>query len=319
MNSSRRLVAPGMRAGPAAGGSDGALTAQRGVGLPRRPEPGPGAPRRAGSRGRGGRTRPRVHRRSSGRSGAASRRAGRRGRGAWRRASAPRPWRSSSGRRPTRASGSRPRRGTPAGSGPAAVEVAPPLGRQPVAVQLHTQRPDVAVARVVHRPVEHQPAAVALHDHRVHPDTLAGGPQALPTISPTFEDDPRLSGVALRWMVGAAAEAGLVLKAGALDRDCPAGPDDAHGPVHRLSPAWPCSPTAAGGCRPARGCTRASATGWRPTRPTAAGCRRRWCGPAAPASARSGRRSSGSRRGAARRRPRRSADPQDVWCTSCSP
>ena len=39
-------------------------------------------------------------------------------------------------------------------------------------------------------------------------------------------------------MVGAAAEAGLDLKAGVADRDCPAGPDDAHGPVHRMSPAW---------------------------------------------------------------------------------
>ncbi|WP_418961143.1 DUF2235 domain-containing protein [Streptomyces tritici] len=54
----------------------------------------------------------------------------------------------------------------------------------------------------------------------------------------TFEDDPRLPAVALKWMVDGALESGLLLKPGAYVKHLALTPDHAHGTVHRMGRVW---------------------------------------------------------------------------------
>ncbi|NEW69889.1 DUF2235 domain-containing protein [Streptomyces rhizosphaericus] len=54
----------------------------------------------------------------------------------------------------------------------------------------------------------------------------------------TFEDDPRLATIALKWVVDGALEAGLLLKAQAYAGDVTLAPDHALGTVHRMGWIW---------------------------------------------------------------------------------
>ena len=54
----------------------------------------------------------------------------------------------------------------------------------------------------------------------------------------TFEDDPRLSTIALRWVATAASEAGLLLDDDAFDRECAVTSEHAAGTVHRMGRVW---------------------------------------------------------------------------------
>jgi uncharacterized protein (DUF2235 family) len=54
----------------------------------------------------------------------------------------------------------------------------------------------------------------------------------------TFDDDPRLSTIALRWVSAGAVDAGLILKDGAFRKACPVTVDDALGTVHRMGWIW---------------------------------------------------------------------------------
>jgi uncharacterized protein (DUF2235 family) len=54
----------------------------------------------------------------------------------------------------------------------------------------------------------------------------------------TFEDDPRLPQITLKWMVDGALDAGLMLRTGAYRRSCAVGADHALGTVHRMGRVW---------------------------------------------------------------------------------
>ncbi|MDQ1485071.1 MAG: hypothetical protein QOJ62_764 [Actinomycetota bacterium] len=54
----------------------------------------------------------------------------------------------------------------------------------------------------------------------------------------TFEDDPRLSHIALKWIVDGALDAGILLKKNAYQRSCTLLPDNAVGTVHRMGLVW---------------------------------------------------------------------------------
>jgi uncharacterized protein (DUF2235 family) len=54
----------------------------------------------------------------------------------------------------------------------------------------------------------------------------------------TFDDDPRLPQITLKWMVDGALEAGLLLKSKAYESSCQLTPDDALGTVHRMGWIW---------------------------------------------------------------------------------
>ncbi|MER5753348.1 DUF2235 domain-containing protein [Streptomyces sp. NPDC002088] len=54
----------------------------------------------------------------------------------------------------------------------------------------------------------------------------------------TFEDDPRLATLALKWIVDGALASGLLLKAGAYARQLTVVPEDALGTVHRMGWVW---------------------------------------------------------------------------------
>ncbi|MET8205889.1 DUF2235 domain-containing protein [Streptomyces sp. NPDC005373] len=54
----------------------------------------------------------------------------------------------------------------------------------------------------------------------------------------TFEDDPRLATIALKWVVDGAIEAGLLLKARAYTRELAVTPAHGHGKIHRMGWIW---------------------------------------------------------------------------------
>ncbi len=54
----------------------------------------------------------------------------------------------------------------------------------------------------------------------------------------TFEDDPRLPQITLKWMVDGALDAGLILKNGAYEKSCTLVVDNALGKVHRMGRIW---------------------------------------------------------------------------------
>ena len=54
----------------------------------------------------------------------------------------------------------------------------------------------------------------------------------------TFEDDPRLPQITLKWMVDGALDAGLVLKKDAYRKSCTLAADNALGKVHRMGRIW---------------------------------------------------------------------------------
>ncbi|MEP7021875.1 MAG: DUF2235 domain-containing protein [Pseudonocardiales bacterium] len=54
----------------------------------------------------------------------------------------------------------------------------------------------------------------------------------------TFEDDPRLPHITLKWMLDGALDAGLLLKANAYEKSCSVVADDAYGKVHRMGWVW---------------------------------------------------------------------------------
>ncbi|WP_406865077.1 DUF2235 domain-containing protein [Streptomyces sp. HUAS MG47] len=54
----------------------------------------------------------------------------------------------------------------------------------------------------------------------------------------TFEDDPRLPAVSLKWVVDGALESGLLLKPGAYVKHLTLAPDHAYGTVHRMGRVW---------------------------------------------------------------------------------
>ncbi|MFG2332678.1 DUF2235 domain-containing protein [Streptomyces sp. NPDC048604] len=54
----------------------------------------------------------------------------------------------------------------------------------------------------------------------------------------TFDDDPRLPAVALKWIVDGALESGLLLKPGAYVKHLTLAPDHALGKVHRMGRVW---------------------------------------------------------------------------------
>jgi uncharacterized protein (DUF2235 family) len=54
----------------------------------------------------------------------------------------------------------------------------------------------------------------------------------------TFEDDPRLSTIALAWVTEGAREAGVLLTPGELERQCALTPEHAFGTVHRMGWVW---------------------------------------------------------------------------------
>ncbi|MEU9211132.1 DUF2235 domain-containing protein [Streptomyces sp. NPDC048415] len=54
----------------------------------------------------------------------------------------------------------------------------------------------------------------------------------------TFDDDPRLATVALKWIVDGALDEGLLLKSGAYAREVTLVPEDALGAVHRTGWIW---------------------------------------------------------------------------------
>jgi uncharacterized protein (DUF2235 family) len=54
----------------------------------------------------------------------------------------------------------------------------------------------------------------------------------------TFEDDPRLSEITLKWMADGALAAGLMLRTGAYGKSCPVVAENAVGTVHRMGWVW---------------------------------------------------------------------------------
>jgi uncharacterized protein (DUF2235 family) len=54
----------------------------------------------------------------------------------------------------------------------------------------------------------------------------------------TFEDDPRLPQITLKWMVDGTLDAGLVLRKGSYPRSCTVDADNALGAVHRMGWIW---------------------------------------------------------------------------------
>ncbi|MGW0821311.1 DUF2235 domain-containing protein [Streptomyces sp. NPDC002845] len=54
----------------------------------------------------------------------------------------------------------------------------------------------------------------------------------------TFDDDPRLSTIALKWVVDGALDAGLLLKPRAYAREVTLAPEHALGTVHRMGRVW---------------------------------------------------------------------------------
>ena len=54
----------------------------------------------------------------------------------------------------------------------------------------------------------------------------------------TFDDDPRLPTIALKWIVDGALDQGLVLKPGAYRRALSVSTDHALGTEHRMSRIW---------------------------------------------------------------------------------
>lgn len=54
----------------------------------------------------------------------------------------------------------------------------------------------------------------------------------------TFEDDSRLSTIALRWVATAARDAGLLVDEAAFERECAVTPEHAAGTVHRMGRIW---------------------------------------------------------------------------------
>ncbi|MFI6488785.1 DUF2235 domain-containing protein [Streptomyces sp. NPDC050564] len=54
----------------------------------------------------------------------------------------------------------------------------------------------------------------------------------------TFDDDPRLPTITLKWIVDGALEEGLLLKSGAYAREVTLGPEDALGKVHGMGWIW---------------------------------------------------------------------------------
>lgn len=54
----------------------------------------------------------------------------------------------------------------------------------------------------------------------------------------TFEDDPRLPQITLKWVVEGAMDAGVLLKHGAYARHCAVQPSNAVGKVHRMGWVW---------------------------------------------------------------------------------
>ena len=54
----------------------------------------------------------------------------------------------------------------------------------------------------------------------------------------TFEDDPRLAQITLRWMADAAVEAGLILKERSLEKTAAVTLEDAKGTIHRMGWVW---------------------------------------------------------------------------------
>jgi uncharacterized protein (DUF2235 family) len=54
----------------------------------------------------------------------------------------------------------------------------------------------------------------------------------------TFDDDPRLPQITLKWMVDGALDAGLILKKDAYRKSCCVAADNALGKVHRMGKIW---------------------------------------------------------------------------------
>jgi uncharacterized protein (DUF2235 family) len=57
-------------------------------------------------------------------------------------------------------------------------------------------------------------------------------------IGGTFEDDPRLADISLKWIADGAMAAGLLLKPRAYRRQCTLTPDHAAGTIHRMGRIW---------------------------------------------------------------------------------
>jgi hypothetical protein len=54
----------------------------------------------------------------------------------------------------------------------------------------------------------------------------------------TFEDDPRLPQIALKWVVDGALDAGLIVKPNAYRDACTLNLDNTNGKVHRMGAVW---------------------------------------------------------------------------------
>jgi len=54
----------------------------------------------------------------------------------------------------------------------------------------------------------------------------------------TFDDDPRLPQITLKWMVEGAAACGILLKKGAYRKSCTVSADNASGTIHRMGWVW---------------------------------------------------------------------------------
>ena len=83
----------------------------------------------------------------------------------------------------------------------------------------------------------------------------------------TFEDDPRLPAITLKWMVEGAVDAGLVLKKNAYANSCTVTDDNALGTVHRMGWVWGLLRIDSARSRRTRGSTKAFGTG-SPSGPT---------------------------------------------------
>ncbi|MFF4354033.1 DUF2235 domain-containing protein [Streptomyces sp. NPDC001530] len=84
-------------------------------------------------------------------------------------------------------------------------------------------------------------------EYLVTPDTKHPSPDSVEQVwfagvhsdvGGTFDDDPRLPTIALKWIVDGALDEGLLLKTGAYAREVTLVPDDALGTVHRMGWIW---------------------------------------------------------------------------------